>query len=165
MKTHWKKNFNYDYLGAHDLEPGKDTIATIRTTSREMVTGNSGKKEECFVCQFEEIKKPMVLNRTNCKAISKVSGSQYIEDWQGTKVSIYIQVGVQAFGTTTDALRIRPIAPKVNINYSELIPKLESAKTEEELRKIWKSMPSEAKKDPKMLNEGEKIKKTLINGN
>ena len=47
--THWKTQFNYDYLGAYSLPDGKDIILTIRETKKEQVVGASGKKEECFV--------------------------------------------------------------------------------------------------------------------
>ena len=47
--THWKTQFNYDYLGAYSLPDGKDIILTIRETKKEQVVGTSGKKEECFV--------------------------------------------------------------------------------------------------------------------
>lgn len=52
--THWKTQFNYDYLGAYSLPDGKDIILTIRETKREQVVGASGKKEECFVAYFFE---------------------------------------------------------------------------------------------------------------
>ena len=52
--THWKTQFNYDYLGAYSLPDGKDIILTIRETKKEQVVGASGKKEECFVAYFFE---------------------------------------------------------------------------------------------------------------
>ena len=42
--THWKTQFNYDYLGAYSLPDGKDIILTIRETKKEQVVGASGKK-------------------------------------------------------------------------------------------------------------------------
>ena len=59
--THWKTQFNYDYLGAYRLPDGKDIILTIRETKKEQVVGASGKKEECFVAYFFENVKPMIL--------------------------------------------------------------------------------------------------------
>ena len=37
--THWKTQFNYDYLGAYSLPDGKDIILTIRETKKEQVVG------------------------------------------------------------------------------------------------------------------------------
>jgi len=118
--THWKKQFNYDYLGAYSLKDGKDVILTMQATKREMVTGGDGKKQECFVCYFKEKAdwiKPMILNRTNCKSIEKLYGTPYIEQWCGKQITIYIASGVKAFGDVVDALRIRPEKPaKIKIN-------------------------------------------------
>ena len=30
--THWKNQFNYDYLGAYSLPDGKDIILTLKET-------------------------------------------------------------------------------------------------------------------------------------
>ena len=72
--THWKTQFNYDYLGAYSLPDGKDIILTIRETKKEQVVGTSGKKEECFVAYFFENVKPMILNLQD-----------YDEDFQNTE--------------------------------------------------------------------------------
>ena len=72
MKTHWKKEFNYDYMGSYSLPDGKDVVMTIKETRKEKVTGSAGKKEDCFVCYFHESEKPMILNRTNCKTIADI---------------------------------------------------------------------------------------------
>jgi hypothetical protein len=113
--THWKKLHNPDYLGAYALQPGQDLIVTIKEVKNEMVTGPDGKKEECTVAHFKESGiKPMILNSTNSKTITKVVGSPYIEQWAGKAIQIYI-AQVQAFGEKVDALRVRPVAPKLTL--------------------------------------------------
>lgn len=95
--THWKTQFNYDYLGAYSLPDGKDIVLTIRETKREQVVGASGKKEECFVAYFFENVKPMILNRTNCKTMTKIFKTPNFEEW----INKQIQIGavmVDAFG-------------------------------------------------------------------
>lgn len=114
-KTHWKKNFNYDYLGSYSLPEGKETTLTMAGTKKELIVGSQGKKEEAFVCYFKEKLdwvKPMILNRTNCKTIQKIYDTPYIEDWTGKQITIFIQSGVRAFGDVVDALRIRPDKPE-----------------------------------------------------
>lgn len=114
-KTHWKKLSNPDYLGAYALEPGKDLIVTIQTVGEERVTGTDGKKENCIVAHFEEPGvKPMILNATNCKTISKIYGTPYIEDWRGCAIQLY-SAEVQAFGDTVEALRVRKYKPAVKM--------------------------------------------------
>lgn len=114
MKTHWKKKFNYDYLGSYSIAEGTEPIWTILKTEKQMVKNNKGQEEECFVCYFKEKPKPMILNRTNSKAIEHALQTPYIEDWVGQQVQVYVQKGVRAFGETVDALRIKPTKPNVS---------------------------------------------------
>lgn len=109
--THWKQHMNPDYLGAYALEPGKDKILTIASVGKEMVSGPDGKKEELLVAHFKEDEKPMILNATNCKTISKIHKTPYIEEWVGKKIQIFA-TPVKAFGEMVEALRVRPKAPE-----------------------------------------------------
>ncbi len=109
-KTHWKKQHNYNFLGAYSLENGKDMVLTIQELKPEEIIGTNGKKEKGFVCHFVENQKPMILNKTNCKIIEKIYSTPFIEEWVGKKIQIFSSQ-VAAFGTTTDALRIRPQIP------------------------------------------------------
>lgn len=118
-KTHWKKLTNPDYLGAYALDDGKDVILTISYVREEKVTGSDGKKDDCVVCHFSERVKPMILNSTNMKAITKLFGTPYIEDWSGRRIQIGIEK-VKAFGDVVDALRVRKFIPAENV------PKCES---------------------------------------
>jgi len=111
MKGHWKKQFNYDYLGSYSLDGKKEAVVTITKLDNDKVTGQQGRKEDCFVVYFKEFDKPMILNRTNAKAIEKVAGSGLVQDWQGTQVTLYVEKGVKAFGEVVDALRIRDKKP------------------------------------------------------
>lgn len=109
--THWKKLTNPDYIGAYAIEDGKDLVLTIAYVRQESVIGSDGKKEECIVCHFsEKDAKPMILNVTNCKTISKLYGTPLIEQWAGKKVQIGIEK-VKAFGDIVEALRIRSRRP------------------------------------------------------
>ena len=110
-ETHWKKLINPDYLGAYSLDPGKDMILTIRQVKKEMVTGADGKKEECIVCYWQEDQKPMILNVTNCKMISKLLKTPYIEHWAGHRIQIGAEM-VSAFGEKVEALRVRKQLPE-----------------------------------------------------
>lgn len=110
-KTHWKKLTNPDYLGAYALEDGQDIILTINFVREEKVTGTDGKKDDCVVAHFAERGvKPMILNSTNMKMITKVLGTPYIEGWAGKKIQIGVKK-VKAFGDIVDALRVRDFLP------------------------------------------------------
>ena len=109
--THWKKLTNPDYLGAYALEPGQDLIVTIKSVANEVVTSVDGKKETCSVMHFMENVKPLVLNATNSKTITKLLKTPYIEQWSGRKIQLYVEHGVKAFGDVVDAIRVRPFLP------------------------------------------------------
>jgi len=113
-KTHWKQLVNTDYLGAYALKDGEDMVLTIKSVRQEMVTGNGGKKESCTVAHFAETGvKPMILNRTNMKTITKLYKSPYIEDWAGKRIQVY-QTTTKLAGETVECLRIRDFIPRAS---------------------------------------------------
>lgn len=111
--THWKQTQNPDYLGSWALQPGQEPVLTITAAGVEKVVGTDGKREECLVIRYKEKVGPgkMIVNRTNAKAISKVAGSPFIEQWPGTPIQVYSD-RVKAFGDVVDAIRVRPHRPK-----------------------------------------------------
>lgn len=114
-KTHWKKLTNPDYLGAYDFQPNEERVATIKEVKMQTVTGADGKKEECIVAYFKEPFKPMILNATNCKTITKLFKTPYIQDWADKKIVIVVRQ-VKAFGEMVDALRIKDENANSNVN-------------------------------------------------
>jgi len=118
QKTHWKNNFNYNYLGAYSLQENQEVTLTIKHVKKELVIGANGQKDECtvayFVEKFNDESKPMILNKTNCKIIQKLYNTPYIEDWKGKKITLFVQQNIKAFGELVDALRIKQILPKSN---------------------------------------------------
>jgi len=113
-KTHWKKAFNKDYLGAHDLEEDQELKLTIAQVVVKAVTNPNGEQTSPNIAFFTAKNvKPMILNATACKTIQRFSGSKYIEDWAGTHIQVYVMEGVKAFGDIVDALRIRDNPPRM----------------------------------------------------
>lgn len=104
--THWKKLTNPNYIGAHDLLPNQEVTVTFESIGIEKVKNSDGKDEDCVVAKLKGAKKPMVLNKTNMKIITKVLETPYIEQWIGKSVIIYA-AKVRAFGDTIDALRVK----------------------------------------------------------
>lgn len=120
-KTHWKKLQHPDYIGAFELMRGDTNVelnVKIESVKREMITGADGKKEECTIMLIPP-NKPMILNVTNQKNLTKAIGSPFIEDWATKTVTLYV-AKVKAFGETVDALRIRDVLP--NIKKAEFTP-------------------------------------------
>ena len=110
MKTHWKKTMNPNYLGAYALEPNEDLIVEITEVKTESVMNADGRNEECLVAHLKD-QKPLIVNKTNAKAIAKVAESNYIEDWKGKQIALYIS-NVKAFGELVEAIRVRTVPPK-----------------------------------------------------
>jgi hypothetical protein len=109
--THWKKLTNPEYIGAYSLQPGEERVVQILSVGRKMVKGTDGKETECTVANLKG-EKPFILNKTNCKTLTKVAGSPFIENWVNLKITIYVDA-VKAFGDVVDALRIRSIKPQL----------------------------------------------------
>lgn len=112
-KTDYRKLMDKPYLGAWDIPENGELVLTIKNVTTDKVMNESRKEEEKMLIQFSDAKKPMICNVTNAKAISKVAGSTYIEDWTGVRIILYA-TEVSAFGDTRDAIRVKPYAPKLD---------------------------------------------------
>ena len=115
-KTNWKKTFNKDYLGSHDLDDGagnySDLKLTIQNVIMKVVKDPQGNDEGVRIANFVEKAKPMILNVGHCEQIEAFTGSRYIDDWGNCVIQVYVKSGVKAFGSVVDALRIRPQQPR-----------------------------------------------------
>lgn len=113
MKTHWKKLHNPNYFGTYVFDENRTDITDmIVSVSTEMVKNQDGKEDSCVVAKLK-YNKPIILNSTNSKTITKVSGSPFIEDWAGTWVTFFV-TNVNAFGTSTEVVRVRTRPPVFN---------------------------------------------------
>lgn len=112
--THWKKLTNPNYLGSYAFNPGEEKPLTIKKVCSEEVTNPAepDKKENCIVAYFQQPEKPLILNKTNCKAIERLTGTPDIEQWPGAGIILCVQK-VPAFGELVEAIRIRPVKPFV----------------------------------------------------
>jgi hypothetical protein len=129
-KTHFKKLRNPSYIGSYELMVGNGSVelnVTIERATKEMVQ-NGDKKEEAMVIYLKG-HKPMIVNSTNAKNISKALNSPYIEDWVGKEITLYV-AKIKAFGEHVDALRVKTITsikqlPKLEPN----TPNFDAVKT------------------------------------
>ena len=114
QKTPWKKIVSDpDFLGEADFNEGEEKVVTIdRVVSGVKVKTAEGTSEKAVV-YFREKIKPMILNVARSKAIAKVAGSKFIEDWMGVSIQLYIDDNVKAFGDVVSAVRVRPRKPVI----------------------------------------------------
>ncbi len=159
--THWKKTKNPNYLGSWALQPNEELILTIKSGGMEEITNADGKKETELVIHFTEDYKPMIVNSTNAKTISKILKTPYVEQWVGNKIQIYAR-RIRAFGEDVDALRIRDFAPKVaTIDPTKAIESINACNTLAELKSCYTSLSKEEQGHPDII-KAKDIKKTTI---
>ena len=117
QKTHYRKVFKSDHLGAADLEDmieaGKRLVFTISHVNQEYGAKVAGKKIDANIAYFKEPIKPLVLNATNSKTMKKLAQSSFVDDWSGQTVELYIDPNVKMKGETVDGVRISHNAPKI----------------------------------------------------
>ena len=134
--TMWKKAINKSYIGSWDLCIGadandkpiyKDMVLTIKDVKQELVTDMEKVKtnrnfkatkeelsKEELLIYFEEFPKPMIIHaKTNFQGLETATQTPFIERWIGKKICVYVEKDVRAFGTTTDALRIKPVPKRL----------------------------------------------------
>jgi len=144
-KTHWRKQDNPNYLGAYSLMDGetKELTVTIEKVTTEEVKNERGSE----TCRFAYLKgqKPMILNTTNSRAIEKIYGTPYIEDWKGKSITLYV-AKVKAFGDEIECLRIRKEKPVINlpellptdkVNWQKVITALNNGYKIDQVKKKW----------------------------
>lgn len=113
-KTHWKKVVSHPkYIGEADFQEYEEKIVTIaKVVPDETVATEKGETKKT-VCYFKEPGiKPMILNKARSQSIEKVAKSGYIEDWPGTRITLYIEHGIHAFDEVVSAVRVRPRKPQ-----------------------------------------------------
>src|SRR5262245_40649108 len=105
------------WLAASDLENG-DLTVTIRDTEpaewQEFKRTGSNMPDQKPVLYFKAPRgvKPLILNKTNYKAISEVLGTDETEEWGGQSITLYA-TEVESFGETVMGIRVRMRRPKV----------------------------------------------------
>ena len=156
--THWKKLRNPEYLGAYALQPNEELILTIKKAGVETIIGVEGKKEDELVIHFVEDYKPMIVNSTNAKTISKVHKTPYVEEWTGKKIQVYAR-RIRAFGEDMDALRVRDFIPQVKeLDVTQAIASVSACATLDELKKTYSSLSKEEQGHPEVVKAKDKRK-------
>lgn len=113
-KTHYRKVFDSPYLSAADIvEPVALTIRCVQVET-DKTKKTKDKMNTAYFAEREiragEPLKPMILNATNSKMVAKITGSPFLEDWNGVTVEIYVDHNVRFGRETVEGLRIRPAA-------------------------------------------------------
>ena len=106
---HWRELEEGKYLGSWEFEAKEVKTFTIKEVALEPVTGSNGRTDNLTVAHFTD-GKPMILNKTNKKAIEACLKTGLINKWAGQQISM--EVKKVKFGSgMVDGIRVL-IAPK-----------------------------------------------------
>jgi len=157
---HWKNFIDKNYLGSHNLEDGEEMLLTItRFEGEEEVQSSDGKKSKKPVLYFKEDVPKMIMNITNGNIIANLYGNQP-EKWIGKQIQLF-SASIKAFGEQRDALRIRDFAPKIEVDESSCLDKLNSAKTLDDLKKVWGSFKASEQNNKALIRVKDNLKTKL----
>ena len=159
-KSHWKSYFDHEYIGGFSLTD-MDAIVTITKHAQETVVNPKQKTEQVkFVLYVKDSKTEhkMILNSTNAGNIEKALGTPDPEKWTGKKIQLYSERG-KWFGKESDALRVRDVAPKMEVDVTGDIKKLNACKSLAELAEVYKELPNWA--DARLVELKNKLKTKL----
>lgn len=114
--THYRKVFDSPYLSAADIvDPVVLTIARVTQetdkTKKTKDVFNTAYFQEREIRPGEKLK-PMILNATNSKMMDRLTGTPFIEDWAGKRVTVYVDANVRFGKDTVEGLRLRAAAER-----------------------------------------------------
>lgn len=143
-KTHIDKLKESNFLSGVELQDDNgvtvDRDVTIKEVKKETVFNQKTQDEEPVVtCYFDECK-PIILNVINTKRLKAASGTNFIEEMVGKKITLTTEK-VKAFGQMWDAIRILEKAPVIlaETDIKKAIEQIKTVKTLEDLTKLYNS--------------------------
>jgi hypothetical protein len=96
-----------NYLKQADIEG--DVVVTVVKVGQKNIAKEGDQPEMKWLVRFEEFKKPMVLNATNIKRLSRACKSEETDDWTGKQAILYVDHDVEFAGNVVGGLRIKPM--------------------------------------------------------
>lgn len=98
------------HLKYQDLN-GSDMVLTIKRYAKETLKGKDGSENRKWVLYFNEIEQGLALNATNGSTISKVLGTDEMDNWIGQRITLYEKDDVEMGGELVSGIRVRPKKP------------------------------------------------------
>jgi hypothetical protein len=95
--------FPSKYLRGADIE--HPVQARVKHVSVEPV---GREQEDKAVCYFVGDLRPAILNKTNCVALTNITGTEDMDEWGGARVELYRE-NILLHGERVAALRIRAV--------------------------------------------------------
>jgi hypothetical protein len=95
--------FQSKYLKAGDLPEEGSQVVTIEKIGLEEIGKD---KETKIVLYFEELQPALICNKTNARTITRLMGSEDLDDWVGKTIRLY-RTEVDFQGDMVEAIRVR----------------------------------------------------------
>lgn len=107
----WRLVIQTDRLNAADLQGRDVTVVIERVVQVEVEDMKDAKKKKTyFDVYFKGKKKPLLFKATNCKTMTKLTGTRITEKWVGVAITLFPTM-VKAYGDVVEAIRVRPALP------------------------------------------------------
>lgn len=108
---HWRLMMSSDKLHAADLQ-GKDAIVVIERIEQGEYPDMEDARKKVLKpdLYFRGKKKPLGLNSTNARSITRLLGSPNTETWIGKAITLY-PTTTRAYGEEHECIRVRPRLP------------------------------------------------------
>lgn len=103
----YRKMFDSEYIGAWDLP--RDVTVTIASVKAGQLVGEKGRTAKKPILRFERTEKAFAANKTNCKTIAAMYGTN-TREWIGKRVTLYATV-TEFGGKQVECIRVRPQVP------------------------------------------------------
>jgi len=159
-KTHYKDFFKSNTLQDNAFDAVNDTIVTIVSVQEQELQTKDGKQVH-LTANLAGFDKPLRINKTIAKNIAKALKTPDVTHWAGKQVAIYVEKGLRAFGEIHDVPRVRPIAPRVNIDVNLYFAEMDQCKTREDLTALWNKFPANVKSHQQIITKSQQIAKQL----
>ena len=91
-----------NYLRKEDLKEAK-VVNVIEVWSEAVLNANRKK----LVMAFQELEKPLILNKINIKRMVRIFGTSDTSAWRGP-LTIYVEQGVEYGGRVVGGIRVKP---------------------------------------------------------
>ena len=100
----YRSMFDREYIGAWDVA-GKDVTLTIASVTETQLIAQGNKKSKRPVLRFEKAEKGMVMNKTNCRIVAEMYGTDVV-NWIGKRITLYATTTSMG-RETVECIRVR----------------------------------------------------------
>lgn len=104
--------YGSQYLGVTDVGDRKIRTLLVKTKNEQVRDRESGKLKKRILVFFENVAKPLVLNKTNLNTLIDALGKNPA-GWLNASIGIWVDPSVSFGGKRTGGVRLRVLAPAV----------------------------------------------------